>query len=342
MDLDLDEQMSIILSGRGAMPAFGLTLTDEQQQALESFLTSIAESTSPSTETGEQVYAENCAGCHGAELEGGIGPALAETTLSEADIAVIVGEGQGSMQGFADSLSSENLAAVVAYLVDTSTAAGDSPPAAISDAAVADLYAANCRTCHGANGEGGAGPPLLGTTLAEADLTVVIADGIGSMPGFAGSFSGGELEAMVEYVTSLSPGTEAATAPPTEADSGESIFLENCSECHGALGEGDTAPALAGSDLRANDIVVDVWSGHPDMPAFHEILSPDEILSVSTYVADLESVETAGTGDSETSNGWLIALVVAALAVVGVAMLALRRRARPAAEIQESGPPERL
>ena len=346
--LDLENQMSIVRNGRDAMPAFGLTLTEEQLGVLESYLAQTSDDSPPPTKTGEDLYAADCAGCHGANLEGGLGPALDTTRLSEADISAIIAEGQGGMQGFGETYSADDLIAVAAFVIASATPASEPPEeppeAPENDSRVAaDLYADNCRTCHGPSGEGGAGPTLLGLTSSEAELTSVIADGRGSMPGFGSAFSESEMSAMVSFTAALTPETEIGTPDQAIAADGLSLFLGHCSECHGDAGEGRTGPTLAGVSLSANEIVVHVWSGHPDMPAFHETLTPDEILAVSSYAAGLPPADSAAEG-VESSIGWpqVIGLALAALVAVGIAVVTLVRRARsrkePKAESKPTSP----
>ncbi len=332
--IDPEQQMSIVTEGRGAMPAFGPTLSEEQLRVLESFLTSAMEDAPPPTETAEQLYESNCAFCHGTELEGGIGPSLAGSTLNETELAGIIDDGTGTMQGFADSLSPEEVSALVDFVFRAQVETTDSVPEVVADVVTeevaAELYAESCRTCHGPGGEGGAGPALLNLSSTDAELASVIADGRGSMPGFGTAFSESEITAVALYTAALSLDTQTVAPPQAIPADGLSLFLGHCSECHGESGEGKTAPNLAGADLGANEIVVHVWSGHPDMPAFHETLTPDEILAVSSYAADLAPTGLAGE-DAETTTDWakIIALVLAVLVVVGVALLAYRRFTRP-------------
>jgi mono/diheme cytochrome c family protein len=333
LTLDPLAQMTVIIEGSGGMPAFGPTLTAEQLSVLEVFLNAPS-SGEPDRATGEAAYAAYCAGCHGAELEGGAGPSLADLDLSEDDAFRIVRDGLGTMPGFADSLSPEDIAAVVAFLSPgptDGTPPDTAPP--LDPTVAADLYATNCRTCHGGSGEGGAGPSLLDTGLTDEELTSVVADGVGTMPGFKAAFTPEEIEAVARFVAALGPATEVTTPRPLDAPPGEAIFLGNCAECHGAFGEGDSGPMLAGSDLSANEIVVGVWSGHSDdMPAFHESLTPDEILAVSNYAADLPPFETddadAGSPLGGSGSRGVIALIVAGVAAIGMVIVAFGRRPR--------------
>ncbi|MDQ0338420.1 cytochrome c551 [Caldalkalibacillus uzonensis] len=46
---------------------------------------------------GEEAYQKSCISCHGGNLEGGAGPALANLTLSKDEIVEVIKNGQGSM-----------------------------------------------------------------------------------------------------------------------------------------------------------------------------------------------------------------------------------------------------
>jgi mono/diheme cytochrome c family protein len=63
------------------------------------------------------------------------------------------------------------------------------------------VYARSCALCHGGSGEGATGPSLVGV---EDRLTIeqhrsVVQDGRARMPGWSGSLSAEEIEAVVEY-----------------------------------------------------------------------------------------------------------------------------------------------
>jgi len=69
------------------------------------------------------------------------------------------------------------------------------------------LFADNCAACHGAQGEGGAGPDLRPFLPGDASLTAAITDTInsggGGMPTFSGRFDGAQMAALVAYVLGL-------------------------------------------------------------------------------------------------------------------------------------------
>ena len=71
-------------------------------------------------ELGEQVYATNCATCHGAAGEGGFGPKLADGAVIAAypdvdDHRAVVVNGRNAMPAWSDTLTDEEIDAVVHY-----------------------------------------------------------------------------------------------------------------------------------------------------------------------------------------------------------------------------------
>ena len=72
---------------------------------------------------GAQVYADNCAVCHGADGTGsGSFPALTDKApgLTVADIEAVVRDGVGSMSGFTtDQIDDDEKAAVAQHVFDT-------------------------------------------------------------------------------------------------------------------------------------------------------------------------------------------------------------------------------
>jgi len=72
----------------------------------------------------------------------------------------------------------------------------------------AELYAANCASCHGADGGGGIGPQLSDGAVIAAypnpvDEAIVINDGMGAMPSFEGELTPEQIAAVVEYTRTL-------------------------------------------------------------------------------------------------------------------------------------------
>lgn len=70
--------------------------------------------------TGAEVFAQTCARCHGASLEGGVGPALGPGSnaaqMSEEYLIRTITDGKGRMPSFRQTLSDEQIERVVDYL----------------------------------------------------------------------------------------------------------------------------------------------------------------------------------------------------------------------------------
>jgi cytochrome c oxidase subunit 2 len=79
------------------------------------------------------------------------------------------------------------------------------PVAGTTDAEVgAQVYASNCASCHGSQGQGGFGPKLAGGAAVahfprEQDQIAVVTNGRGSMPSWRGRLTPAQIQAVVEY-----------------------------------------------------------------------------------------------------------------------------------------------
>jgi putative heme-binding domain-containing protein len=113
---------------------------------------------------GAQLYASNCAYCHGADGKGGRGPAIATMpkviALSDTDLAGIVhnGEADQGMPSFPD-LGDQGTQAVVRYLRMLQGVTGAPPPTQVTGDANAGRVLffgkGQCSSCHMISGEGG-------------------------------------------------------------------------------------------------------------------------------------------------------------------------------------------
>ena len=74
----------------------------------------------PEDATGEDIYAELCARCHGADLSGGVGPALGPGTSSAAEsdefLVFTIMNGRGRMPSFSSSLDDQQVDRLVGYI----------------------------------------------------------------------------------------------------------------------------------------------------------------------------------------------------------------------------------
>lgn len=168
------------------------------------------------------------------------------------------------------------------------------------------VFRAQCSQCHGSGAAGAVGYPnlldndwLWGGDMENISLT--IAHGIrnetdedarySAMPAFGEILENEEIEAVVEYVTSLSMSDFDATL----ASSGAEVFTDNCTSCHGDNAMGDHeqgAPNLAdaiwlyGGDRAALKHTVE-YSRFGVMPAWGQRLTDADVRAVSVYVHSL-------------------------------------------------------
>ena len=68
--------------------------------------------------SGEVLYQDNCAGCHGANRNGGRGPAMLPDNLNEnASVYVeVITNGKGGMPSFEGKLSAEEIETLVSFI----------------------------------------------------------------------------------------------------------------------------------------------------------------------------------------------------------------------------------
>jgi mono/diheme cytochrome c family protein len=195
-------------------------------------------------ERGKALFGENCVVCHGYDGQGRVGAALTDWFVSidpEAFVRSTVGDGVGNMPAFAQAnggpLTDQEIDDIAAYILSwrervepapTPTPVPVTPIPAVAgvsgDPTVgAQIYARECRLCHGEQGEGGIGATLSGpiaSTQPAAFIRQVINDGIeGSpMPAFRGALGSDEIEDVVAFVLSWdhSPVPRATPAPEEE------------------------------------------------------------------------------------------------------------------------------
>ena len=71
------------------------------------------------TPPGAEIFASNCARCHGSDGGGGLGPQLSDgkvaKDLSEAEEIAVVTKGRSGMPAFGSDLTAEEIQQVVAY-----------------------------------------------------------------------------------------------------------------------------------------------------------------------------------------------------------------------------------
>ncbi len=263
------EQARQIISSGGAhetMPVWGDILTDEQLDALVSYTLAAVEGTP--IELGQELYAQNCASCHGDFGEGGPNPSRADdviapistseylSTRDDATLQAIIAQGQPNFgmspfgSAFGGPLEDDEIDAIVTYMrsweqnppveLPPEVAQG---PSAISGA---EIYANVCSQCHGTEGEGLVGPSLQGEDFQsqnsdeEIFSTINLGHEATAMIGWGGILTSDQIQELVTFIRSLRVEESSQPSEPVSFVSDVlPIFDRTCKVCHGNLGGWD-------------------------------------------------------------------------------------------------------
>jgi ubiquinol-cytochrome c reductase cytochrome b subunit len=160
----------------------------------------------------------------------------------------------------------------------------------------------NCGYCHSINGVGGAiGPDLsnvasqltkdqMATYLKNPDLMVA-----GTLHPKL-QFTADELNDLVAYLQTLGPPVVYSAQAPA-------LFTDNCAKCHTINGVGGTTgPDLSQEGSHRDINFLQSFINDPrsvvagtDMPAFHDVLSSDQIKDIASYLFSLKAPLTTPT-----------------------------------------------
>ncbi len=214
----------------------------------------------------------------------------------------------------------------------------------------AQIYAANCSSCHGVGGAGktspgpaagpgnlkGIGPSLLGVGALAADFYITT----GYMPlrdpyvqprRSRVLYSQRQTDALVAYVASLGPGPAIPHPDPAlgNVSAGQRLFTENCAGCHQVAAAGGYLPDSVAPPLGPDSprqIAEAVRIGPNLMPRFSTSrLSDRDLDSIIAYVEYAKSPDDRGgysLGHVGPVPEGLVAWFVAGVVLVAVTMAA--------------------
>ncbi len=241
----------IIASGgpHQTMPVWGQVLTSDQITALVDY-TMNAASGAPLA-LGQELFAKNCAPCHGDFGEGGLNPTVpgdiiapistAEFLKTRDDFTLrsIISQGQPNFgmspfgTSFGGPLDDEEIDAIVAYLRSWEANPPVELPPEIQTNVVTlngvEIYKNLCAQCHGLEGEGGVGPALNDPVFQDRNSDQEIFDTINNghkattMIAWGEILTAEQIQEVVKYIRELriekttQPATPAATSPTATA-----------------------------------------------------------------------------------------------------------------------------
>jgi mono/diheme cytochrome c family protein len=306
------------------MPVWGEILTDEQIDALVTYINEAAEG--GDLASGGELFSQNCASCHGELGEGGVNPARANDiiapistaeylrTRDDRTLRAIISQGQPNfgMSPFGDSfggpLKDDQVDAVVAFM----RAWEENPPVELPPdvtnspqptASGREVYGDLCSQCHGGNGEGGIGPSLADPTWHAANSDIVVFNVISlghdatAMIAWGEILSSLQIEQLVSHIRTFNSSAPGA-APTFDADV-LPIFQASCTGCHGTLGgwtgtsytdaltTGTNGPTIIPGSPENSRLVQSLIGTHPNgvvMPPA-AVLSADDIQTIIDWVA---------------------------------------------------------
>lgn len=162
---------------------------------------------------GQRLWTQECASCHGQSVA---------FSGDDEELAEIIRQGGGhlEMPAFEGAIDEADIDTLARYLVD--------PPSAPEGAV---LFGLNCARCHEAR--------VPSATDYETTRELIARGGAHEeMPVWGDILTDEQVDALVAYVRT------ASELP--DLNEAERLFLQNCSACHGELGEGGPNPTRAG------------------------------------------------------------------------------------------------
>jgi mono/diheme cytochrome c family protein len=216
---------------------------------------------------GKAIYSRQCAGCHGAEGNGAIGPSLvSDEFLRLVDDrylykALVEGRPSTAMPAW-KQLAAADIGALIAHLrsYQNGPALAQGQRVASGDYNVGQvLYDQACSGCHGVAGSGGVGPQLANPVFLESVTDGALKRWIErgrtgtAMKGFAPEAQGplslddGQVADVIAYLRFVGSQNDSRfqRIGIGRAEVGSRVYAESCAACHGPEGEGASGPQLA-------------------------------------------------------------------------------------------------
>jgi mono/diheme cytochrome c family protein len=241
-------------------------LTDADIALIQGFLDRLCPAASA---TGAELFAGNCASCHGADAGGDTGPAI--RCSRNAAFAVtngVIGAYPSYMPELL-ALSDPEIAKIQDHLLGLCPA---------DSASGTDLFAANCAACHGLSGAGDSGRP---------DVRCTVPSRLHHALYYGRGFPFLRMPSFTPVLTDTEEARIAGFLAPQCSNTGSALFASNCASCHGTSGQGGrNANGIAGPGIRgasSSDVFDAVVDGYGGMPAIPDLTTP-QINAIVTFL----------------------------------------------------------
>lgn len=272
---------------------------------------------------GAEIYAHDCATCHGNEGQGerNSGPALNTREFLSAAVdelifnTIVDGRPGTAMPAWGQvrggPYNAQTIEDLVAFIRSWEATAPSVEQIAYQGDPVegAVLFSTTCFACHGVSGEGTAvglrlNDPERLAKFDDAYFRDVILRGRPErgMPTWGSVLSPVQIADLVAFIRSWETETPLTLAHlGGDTVRGETIFAATCVACHGPGGQGGTiAPRLAESPILAElDVLyatIAFGRLNKGMPNWGQVLSPAEINDVIAYLQTLRLAPGGETG----------------------------------------------
>jgi PKD repeat protein len=260
-----------------------LTVTDNDNLVAVA-QTTVTVSSAPSTSTGQQLYDNNCAACHGPGGKGG--PQVSVVGASPSAITGAINS-VSAMSFLKGALTSADITAISDYL--NSGTQPPPPPTSGGQAA----YDNNCAFCHGPNGSGGSAPSVRGASSSDIVEAINEVNAMGFLKGVLSSADIKAISGFLNGATSTPP-----PPPPPSGSTGEQVYNNNCAACHGPNGRGGSAEGIRGSSSSEINSAINQVSA---MSFLKGTLSSGDINAVASFLGG-SSRQEGSTSRRRTSS----------------------------------------
>jgi mono/diheme cytochrome c family protein len=223
---------------------------------------------------GQRLFATNCSPCHGDSVSVPKDKEQLKTLISQGGMHL-------DMPAWKDKLNENQIDTLAQFVVN---------PGSVPEGTT--MFRDLCASCHGSR------IPVV-QDVAQAKEIISSGGVHQTMPVWGSILTTEQLDALVNYAFDSAQGT------PTE--NGQKLFANNCSPCHGSLGEGgqnptrpgDIIPPISSSEyLKTRDdftLQSIISQGQPDLgmspfgSAFGGPLTDEEISAIVTYIRTWEA-----------------------------------------------------